>query len=966
MTGKKSKIVSVALIVLMLGAIFGALPGATSGASTIEDGTIVVIVTDNAGPVPIGYEINVYNADDDSMNSYYLETKGYIEIDVPAGYYEIKLPVQKVGTKVYFENSTGAFMVGSGDSVSQSLKVDSASLDYTLNGTVTDSGGAPVAGASVSIIDYSTGYVDSTTTDVNGTYEMNTYNGTFAVWAYKEDIGTSYTLGLAINSDTTQNMTLDTKPYLTGYVTDSDTGKGIQNTIHVVLYDEDSQKIVVKELDHDGPFFQVSLYPGNFSVLISADGYNAYFNNNVTCTGGTIDLGNIALTQAQKTEDRTEYSFGNDFNTLDAVRTISYSPSDVMEGLAVPESGNLRFQIDNQFGNSDGNVNATEATAFENWVKSMFAPVSTAYELNVNDTYFNESSTAITVTDAAGSVTSSTPVNIEISSSFTSVENIWDESVNVDLFASYDSSLINHSYSLSVPSGYERVGLDAPSNVMVSGFVNIDVDPEEGTGVASISFNIEKSLPGNASINVATGEYVYAREDVNDTYIVKTGKNVSFTAIFDDPNGNEAGATYTWNFGDGSVEENGIDITHAYSIGREYTATLTVTEVSGDTVTAEVHIQADDTAPIPVPEANNTHVDEKQIVEFNASASTDTIDGSTAGIVLKYKWDFGDGNSSVQEVADHSYEKWGTYTVTLNVTDAVGNYNTATVSITVNDITPPVPVFNWTDSENVTHSSKDVGTASVTKGDTISFDAAPSYDPAGYDGVHHSITYNWYFEDTDTFYNDTQTVPHTFTEAGTYVVKLSVTDSAGNHKEITKLFEVKYGPVPRLEIKNLTLSTSEPRAGEPVYIMANISNFGDADALSPTVLFYINDKPLSGTPKFYVYQDGGLVDADSTIPKGEYRIVKMEWTPEQGTFTVKVNATDSAEPSFAPITHEKEIKVTVGQAKWMDYLPIILAVVAIAGVIAVYVMYSKGIGPFSSEPKSAKEKGDKKNKKEKK
>jgi len=120
MTEKKSKIVSVALIVLMLGAIFGALPGATSGASEIENGTIVLFISDDNGPVPVDYEVDVYCVDNNSMDSYYLNTEGYIEISVPPGYYEVTLPVQRLGANVYFENDTGALKIEEGASETRS------------------------------------------------------------------------------------------------------------------------------------------------------------------------------------------------------------------------------------------------------------------------------------------------------------------------------------------------------------------------------------------------------------------------------------------------------------------------------------------------------------------------------------------------------------------------------------------------------------------------------------------------------------------------------------------------------------------------------------------------------------------------------------------------------------------------------------------------------------------------------
>ena len=41
-----------------------------------------------------------------------------------------------------------------------------------------------------------------------------------------------------------------------------------------------------------------------------------------------------------------------------------------------------------------------------------------------------------------------------------------------------------------------------------------------------------------------------------------------------------------------------------------------------------------------------------------------------------YQWDFGDGNTSTEEIPDHTYSSDGTYTVTLTVTDDRGNSDT--------------------------------------------------------------------------------------------------------------------------------------------------------------------------------------------------------------------------------------------------------------------------------------------------
>jgi len=68
------------------------------------------------------------------------------------------------------------------------------------------------------------------------------------------------------------------------------------------------------------------------------------------------------------------------------------------------------------------------------------------------------------------------------------------------------------------------------------------------------------------------------------------------------------------------------------------------------------------------PTASFTYSPEKPVVNqtitFNAS---DSIDPD--GTIVKYDWDFGDGNSGTGEVITHAYSSAGDYTVILTVTD---------------------------------------------------------------------------------------------------------------------------------------------------------------------------------------------------------------------------------------------------------------------------------------------------------
>jgi parallel beta-helix repeat protein len=65
------------------------------------------------------------------------------------------------------------------------------------------------------------------------------------------------------------------------------------------------------------------------------------------------------------------------------------------------------------------------------------------------------------------------------------------------------------------------------------------------------------------------------------------------------------------------------------------------------------------------------------LLTFNASGSTDNI-----GIV-SYHWNFGDGNTGIGMITNHTYTSSGTYNVTLTVRDAAGNTDSDSITVTV-------------------------------------------------------------------------------------------------------------------------------------------------------------------------------------------------------------------------------------------------------------------------------------------
>ncbi len=146
------------------------------------------------------------------------------------------------------------------------------------------------------------------------------------------------------------------------------------------------------------------------------------------------------------------------------------------------------------------------------------------------------------------------------------------------------------------------------------------------------------------------------------------GLDVAFTSTSSDPDGTIA--SYAWNFGDGATSTQ-ANPTHTYANGAVRTVTLNVTDNQGltDTITRTVD-------PDAAPEADFT----VQATGLSAKfTSTSTDDDEIAS----YAWNFGDGSTSTQANPTHVYDDEGDYTVTLTVTDASGQTDSVTKSVSV-------------------------------------------------------------------------------------------------------------------------------------------------------------------------------------------------------------------------------------------------------------------------------------------
>jgi PKD repeat protein len=206
-------------------------------------------------------------------------------------------------------------------------------------------------------------------------------------------------------------------------------------------------------------------------------------------------------------------------------------------------------------------------------------------------------------------------------------------------------------------------------------------------------------------------------------------------------------ASYSWRFDDGTVQA-GIRTPHTYARSGRYSVELLVVDDYGLRGTSTRTFDVTDSPPT----ASFTAECSGLTCRFDGSGSSDRD-----GTVLLYAWSFGDGRTATTSdaVVNHSYAP-GTYTVRLTVSDNAGATSGAASRAIVVVNSPPVASFGF--------SCDSLGPVCTFSGSGIDSD-----------GV--IVGYAWDFGDGTS--GAGSHVTHTYAAAGTYNVRLTVTDNHG-------------------------------------------------------------------------------------------------------------------------------------------------------------------------------------------
>jgi PKD repeat protein len=381
-------------------------------------------------------------------------------------------------------------------------------------------------------------------------------------------------------------------------------------------------------------------------------------------------------------------------------------------------------------------------------------------------------------------------------------------------------------------------------------------------GTYAVSLNTSNAY----GFNVSTLAYaVQVLESPNTGFTCAPDEgNVPLTVTFTDVSTGNITA-WLWDFGDGNTSTD-RNTTHTYASAGTYTVSLNASNAYGFNVSTV----ADAVSVLAAPVANFTCMPG----EGNAPLAVQFNDAS-AGNVTAWSWDFGDGNTSAEASPSHTYANAGTYTISLNASNAYG-FNVSTVSDAVLVLSPPSANFTYTPGE---------GNAPLT----VQFNDTSS---------GNVTAWTWDFGDGQT--SAEQNPIHTYANAGIYTISLNASNAYG-FSIATMTDAVSVLPAPAA---NFTYAPGEGNA--PLVVQFNDASIGNVTVWA----WDFGDGAISSERNpAHTYASAGVytvslnasnaywfdvftvTDAVSVLPAP---VANFTYTPEEGNAPLTVAFTDAS------------------------------------------------------------------------
>ena len=229
----------------------------------------------------------------------------------------------------------------------------------------------------------------------------------------------------------------------------------------------------------------------------------------------------------------------------------------------------------------------------------------------------------------------------------------------------------------------------------------------------------------------------------------------------------------------GLVSKNLSSISGTPSVVGTFAIKLTVTDAAGESVNASVQLTVNAALTATISYSPGA-VDVGQLVQFTVA-----LNGGESPYTEQ--WVFGDGYTGSGVSPYHVFDSSGGYDVAVTVTDAVGNSYTANARVIVS--LPPSNVTILA-SRNVVDAGLPV---------TLTAEAQSGSSP---------LSYAWKLGDGST--SSSLSLNHSYSAAGTYVVKLTVTDAAGQYSSAA--YTILVLPDPQTSINGISTLTPNTSA----------------------------------------------------------------------------------------------------------------------------------------------------------
>lgn len=322
--------------------------------------------------------------------------------------------------------------------------------------------------------------------------------------------------------------------------------------------------------------------------------------------------------------------------------------------------------------------------------------------------------------------------------------------------------------------------------------------------------------------------------------VIVEGDTANFSATGSTDSDGEI-VDYAWQFGDGGTGV-GETVEHVYDAAGTYVVILTATDNEGAQTSTSTTLTIDsataNVAPVPAFSWSPTSVRAEEPVQFDASDSTDS-DGS----ISIYEWNFGDGSTErTGRTVTHIFPGADTYEVTLRLTDNEGETAVLKQEVTVAGNTLPTAEFTPSPT-------------TLLPGESVLFDASASADSDG-----EIVSYFWEFGDGSELETQQTQIDHTYTQEGSFIIFLTVTDNDGGLGYATGTVTVTSNSGPTAAF---TFTPSAPNTGDPVIFDGSSST--DDIGVETYLWNFGNGRQGIGKLVTHVFRDAGTFPVRLTV-----------------------------------------------------------------------------------------------------